>query len=592
MKKVQKLLIAALCVTMGASMFVACGDDAGNTPGGGKYTVTFYDGTTVLSTQEVEHGGKAVKPTPDPTKEGFDFLRWYATPSYNIVYNFDTEIEEATSVFAGFRSTAADTHTWYLAGTSKSGLFNEAGDWKGDLTDATVPDSVKLAQSTTKGNEFTITCDLFKGDQFQILNTADGWNGTSFSGQIGYGYMNPDQYSTENTAQMYGQSNPYDAGAKKQNITVGVSGNYTIKLTVDTNGNKLTEISYVRNGDIENADIQYEYYILGEKLNNWNTKALDFTHFATEDHSRYTLTIGMFAGDMFQFNSIDSNETALRWGPANSVLADDAKTTAAITNIADKNFGIAGGAGTYTFTLTLTKDGAGDDVLTVAAEKVAETMPDYDFYVKGSIGGDTSWSQKHQMTAGENGDYTLTVAIAQGEEFMLVATEKGDLNTTVFNITTAYAVDRFVSDQIEYKGNNFRAKSADTFTIKINAYTMAVSVSGESDEATVYAAILKGTVNGWDATKATAEQKVVFTSGNTADMTVTLNVDDEFMFITCDNADATCAQVHYINAGAITLCDGLTGTQNIKCTKAGTYKFTITIDDIGNFVSVTVVEVA
>ena len=34
---------------------------------------------------------------------------------------------------------------------------------------------------------------------------------------------------------------------------------------------KLTEISYVRNGDVDDANVTYEYYILGEKLNEWNT---------------------------------------------------------------------------------------------------------------------------------------------------------------------------------------------------------------------------------------------------------------------------------------------------------------------------------
>ena len=49
-----------------------------------------------------------------------------------------------------------------------------------------------------------------------------GW-----AGQVGYGYMNPDQYSTEDTSPIYGKAGPYDDNAKKQNLTVGVSGRRT-----------------------------------------------------------------------------------------------------------------------------------------------------------------------------------------------------------------------------------------------------------------------------------------------------------------------------------------------------------------------------
>ncbi len=592
MKKITKLALAAMCIALGAGAFVACGDKGGETPGGnvddGKITVTFYDGQTVLDTVELDKGSKVERPAADPTKDGYDFVRWCGTPSYSKAFDFNTELEEDTSVFAGFRSQAADNHTWYLAGTSKSGIFKETGEWKDEsapgikFTPETLPDDVKLEKSADKGNVFTFRGDFFKGDQFQILNTDEGW-----AGQIGYGYMNIDQYSTETTAHMYGKSSPYDDNSKKQNITIGVSGNYIITLAVDADG-KMTEISYEWKGEVENADMIYEYYIIGQKLNEWNTTPYEFTHFATEDHANYTITIGMHEGDMFQLNSYDSDENALRWNPENSKLADDADTKAAISNIANKNFGIKGGTGTYTFTLKLSKDEAKEDVLEISAKKIADTLPEYKFYVKGSIGGD-DWSTKREMTKGEDGKYSLEVDIAEGEEFMLVAADKDDINTTVFDITNAYAYKRLVSAGIGNKGNNFVANTADKYTITIDPASMFVTIDGEKDAPRVYCVSAKGTMNGWDVKKATDEQKAVFTDTLTATITMTLEKDDEFMFITYEQSDAACNQIGYVNAGAVAeKPDGISGVQNFKCETAGTYTFTITIDAIGNIVSTTV----
>lgn len=587
MKKTVKALTLGLCLALGVCALAACdGDNKDNGPADGYVRVSFMDGTSQLSYADVEIGGKVTKPTENPSKNGYDFVRWYATPSYTIAFDFDSEIEKTTSVYAGFRSQAADNHTWYLAGTSKSGIFKESGEWKDGFTPETVPDEIKLEKSATKGNEFSFTGDLFKGDEFQILNTDQGW-----AGQIGYGYMNADQYTTETTANFYGVANPYADGAKTSNIKVGVSGNYTITLAVDVDG-KLTEISYVRNGDVDDSNVTYEYYIIGEKLNEWNTTPYEFTHFATEDYINYNITIGMQAGDMFQLNSYDNNENALRWNPETCKIAEDADTQAAIQSIMDKNFGIKGGAGTYTFTLKLGKDANNEDTLEISAQKIADTLPEYKFYVKGSIGGDTTWSEKHEMTKGSDGKYSLEIDIAAGEQFMIVAADKDDIDETVFDITNVYAYRRLVSESIGYKGNNFEAVAADKFTITIDPASMKVTIDGENDAPRVYCVGAKGTMNGWNVKNATEDQKAVFDGTLTATITMELAVDDEFMFITYEQSDAEYTQIGYINAGLVAEKPaGITGMQNFKCETAGTYAFTVTIDPIGNIVSATVVAV-
>ena len=71
-----------------------------------KHTVTFYDGSTVLTTltQQVNDGEKATKPEPDPTKTGgYAFINWYADALMTTPFDFaNTSITKATPIYAKF----------------------------------------------------------------------------------------------------------------------------------------------------------------------------------------------------------------------------------------------------------------------------------------------------------------------------------------------------------------------------------------------------------------------------------------------------------------------------------------------------------
>ena len=70
-------LAAALCCI---GLFAACSDNGEKSE---LMTVTFYDGDSVLFTQEVEKGGKAKRPESDPQKDGYIFIDWYGTPTFS-----------------------------------------------------------------------------------------------------------------------------------------------------------------------------------------------------------------------------------------------------------------------------------------------------------------------------------------------------------------------------------------------------------------------------------------------------------------------------------------------------------------------------
>ena len=63
------------------------------------YTVTFKDGETTLSTQTVDDGETATRPT-NPTKDGFDFVNWYSDSELTTVYDFTSAITGDTTLYA------------------------------------------------------------------------------------------------------------------------------------------------------------------------------------------------------------------------------------------------------------------------------------------------------------------------------------------------------------------------------------------------------------------------------------------------------------------------------------------------------------
>lgn len=113
------LLVAAVMVLAFALGIAAACDDSEEEPTTETFTVTFYDGTTVITTREVEEGGKVAEFTPadvEYTKDGYTFGGWYATADFTFDWSFDTAIERDTNVYSMWTSSAEDTRQWTIAG--------------------------------------------------------------------------------------------------------------------------------------------------------------------------------------------------------------------------------------------------------------------------------------------------------------------------------------------------------------------------------------------------------------------------------------------------------------------------------------------
>lgn len=102
------------------------GDEQTTPPGTTSYTVTFKDGETTLSTQTVEEGQTATKPT-DPTKEDYDFVNWYSDSELTNLFDFTSTITGNTTIYAKWQQNLAIGDTFNYS-TTINGIT--LSDWK------------------------------------------------------------------------------------------------------------------------------------------------------------------------------------------------------------------------------------------------------------------------------------------------------------------------------------------------------------------------------------------------------------------------------------------------------------------------------
>ena len=84
-----------------------------------KAVVTFNTrGGSAVDSQTVDIGGKATKPETDPTRAGYNFTQWCSNYAATIAFNFDTVINEDTTIYAAWARITAVTVTFDSKGGS------------------------------------------------------------------------------------------------------------------------------------------------------------------------------------------------------------------------------------------------------------------------------------------------------------------------------------------------------------------------------------------------------------------------------------------------------------------------------------------
>ena len=594
MKKL-KWIVMALVLVLGMAAFAACKQDEPETP---VFTVTYYDGTTVLKTEEVEEGGHATYWEPE-AKEGMEFSDWYVDAGLNRVFDFEGEaITADRSLYAGYVAVGTDdTRTWAIVGSGQGDILSSSA-WGTVITD------VHALEKTEGENEFTITLDLYEDDQFQFATD------TSWMNQRGFGYI-PLAARTmtvdgEEVTPFSGGGGIGETADKQSNIIVEYPGNYTFTLTTypdedyydDNVNNGLISISnfdtitYEYNGPAaELSSTVTEFYIKGQDITQWGDMYNPATQM-TRVGSTYTLTVYLKAGDQVMFTSLnvdrETGESTVGTTYINVTNLDE--ESASLFTAAGNNMTV-NTSGEYTFTYD-----ADSKTLSAALDEDATPLQ-ADYYLDGSFGG-LSWNQSfydpdYKFAAAGNDVYTLDgIELAAGDEIVIQsftqgATEESGEKLAAYNFRYYRGTDgAFEAADADNNNYNIAVVTAGTYNIEFDAYAKIITIVPADMQHTVY---IKGSfVEGWKITDENGELIDDYKLEETSDgvFEITMTITDEMVngatwqaglqLDTTTGSDGT-----FIGAGALgedaadnanALFRPETGN-NLTSTTAGTYRF-------------------
>ena len=594
MKKL-KWIVMALVLVLGMAAFAACKPDEPETP---VFTVTYYDGTTVLKTEEVEEGGYAAYWEPE-AKEGMEFSDWYVDAGLNRVFDFEGEaITADRNLYAGYVAVGTDdTRTWAIVGSGQGDILSSSA-WGTIITD------VHMLEKTEGENEFTITLDLYEDDQFQFATD------TSWMNQRGFGYIPlADRTMTvdgEEVTPFSGGGGIGETADKQSNIIVEYPGNYTFTLTTypdedyydDNVNNGLVSISnfdtitYEYNGPAaELSSTVTEFYIKGQDITQWGDMYNPATQM-TRVGSTYTLTVYLKAGDQVMFTSLnvdrETGESTVGTTYINVTNLDE--ESASLFTAAGNNMTV-NTSGEYTFTYD-----ADSKTLSAALDEDA-TLVQADYYLDGSFGG-LSWNQSfydpdYKFAAAGNDVYTLDgIELAAGDEIVIQsftqgATEESGEKLAAYNFRYYRGTDgAFEAADADNNNYNIAVVTAGTYNIEFDAYAKIITIVPADMQHTVY---IKGSfVEGWKITDENGELIDDYKLEETSDgvFEITMTITDEMVngatwqaglqLDTTTGSDGT-----FIGAGALgedaadnanALFRPETGG-NLTSTTAGTYRF-------------------
>lgn len=583
----SKLLSLLLVAAMAIALFAGCQQAAKEAT----YTVEYLDGDTVLKTEEVAQSGTATLWTP--SKEGMTFVGWFATPTMSVEFDFGKAITENTQVFAGFSAYQEDTRQWAIVGSGKGDLLL-ASNWGKVIADAH-----KLQK--TGDNQFSITIDLYAGDEFQLAIN------TSWHHKRGFGYLQTVQ-AADGTEIFSGSGGIGETAAKGQNIKVVQDGNYTITLHThpgddyydESNANyseankevyNLSDydmITWVRNGEAAQLSSSVtNYFIKGAGITLWSDLYNDATGFAKVGDT-HTLTVYLKAEEEFLFTSLVTEDGASSVGAEYIRFENLDEASQALFTGPGNLKAIAGGIYTFTYQES-------SKVLSATLDQEGP-MDSWDFYLDGNFDGhswnDTYYNADYRFVPVGDDLYELRdIHLTEGAEFILQAfqagaTEGGKLGA--YNHKYYRGDDSFGAANPEGGNYNLKVVTDGVYNLTWNAYAKVLEIAPAGQEDTVH---IKGSfVEGWnildpDTGKPSDSFKLTQTDG-LYEITMTITQD-----MVADGATWQCGLVVNTTTGSDGEWIGLACLgedadtnvnrmfrpeegNNLTCTTPGTYRIT------------------
>ena len=580
MKKFKWLALVIVAVMM-LSVLVACDQTK-------EYTVTYYDGTNVLKTEKVKEGEKAKEWTPETRSDGYTFEGWYATPNFSFGFDFSKAITEDTSVFAMFAAPeVADTRDFYILGNGTSPLLS-ASNWGANLGD-----DYKLTKTADK-NEYKITLDLLEGDLFQFAING------SWHNQRGYGYLTETKLS-DGTEVFSGSGTIGENSAKRQNINVQHSGNYTLTLTThpaddtyETDNASYTEankesfninprdtITWVRNGDASEVNIdKVEFYIKGKEITNWQDMYNNYTRM-TESNGVHTLTIYLKDTDEFMFTSLATIDGETGVGTDYIRYTNlDATSQALFTG---SNNMVPKASGNYTFSYN-----AETEVLSVTYE--AATHAAMDFYIDGNFDGHSYGDYQSnnalklvEKTSG-SGIYTVEGVVLTADSEWLIRSYEAGVTPTWDNMGPSYQFTYLFGAGTTFSAasatnENIKVLKAGTYNVTFNSYSKMITFENADLGLDVY---ISGSMEGQSGWNPNFESQWKFEAkgDDTYEFTYTFAEGDQFGLRIFPEGTTEADGVNYtwVGVSAMGTAGDANSTfqpasgNNFTCSVAGTYK--------------------
>jgi len=291
--KIKRLVASALALVTAASFAATIGACSSDNSGDAKsYTITWYNGDTVLKTTEVKDGGVAASWTP--AVKGYTFGgTWYSDKACTKVFDFTEPITADTAIYS--------TWTEMVYSCSGGGIGSlKANNWT--PTNYALKCTVDET-NTTYSVAYTITLTMYEGDAFRFTLNGD-WD----NNDAGIGYVkgftkseekiegkpeSEDDWGTvkEGNEVIFKGTEEYTKSAEHWNITCVKPGIYKFVLGLDENSAP-EAIEYTRTGDAPEITETHDMYLIGS-FNSWTTGDADWKMTANSDKSVWTGTISV-----------------------------------------------------------------------------------------------------------------------------------------------------------------------------------------------------------------------------------------------------------------------------------------------------------
>ena len=450
-----------------------------------QFVVTYYDGDTVIHTENVESGKTAPEWDPSSTVTGKTFLGWYGEPTLTHEYDFTQPVTDDLSIFGSFVSYEKDTREWAIAGSGSTELLMSS-NW-GKVFEE---EHYMKNESTATENIYTITVNLFKEDQFQftvpVLNEETG--AYSWGHQRGGGYLDE---PTRDGVEYFQVGGGLGEDNYTANITALVDGQY--KFTLYTypagdfqkddspepynNRNYYDHIERERVGDSteQKAETTTDFYLKGEFITNWADLMNDHTKMVEKD-GIYTLeNVYLKAADQFMFASyVTNSDTGVGTAGTEYIRGSNLTEESKALVTGESNMKVLAD-GYYDFSYDFETK-----LLTVTKDETY-VLPNGSYYVDGNFGG-RNWAIEETLKLVPSSEDSEVLELAEPIEVTAVDQELGIqfYDSTSSSPYLDFFGSSYVasaSEAYDLTANNIKFKTIGEYDISFNTYSHIISIT-------------------------------------------------------------------------------------------------------------------